>query len=262
MSVGTGVKQKDERLLGILDYLAHKQMSVKPAKVAEELSIPLSTTIRYLNSLADQGFVYKNNGSGEFGATWLICKMGDAIKSSFSLRSFASSFMVELALTYKVATSLAVLQDFKLVYLDFVDSPNDDLRSFKRIGKDAPIYSTGSGKVMLSSLPYATRDRIIDDLSLETIARKTITDKDVLKREIEKVRGQKYAIDDEECEDGYRCVCVPIVDYSGQIIAAISAIDTVDRMSNARVEMELLPALRAASKAISFRLGYVENVSE
>ncbi len=250
-----GSKQKDERLLGILDYLANKQMPVKPTKVSDDLMIPLSTTIRYLNSLASQGFVFKND-SGEYGATWLICKIGDAIKSSFTLKNFANEFMLDLAVTHKVAVSLAIIQDSRLVYLDFIDSPNDDLRTFKRIGIDAPLYTTGSGKILLSSLNQVTRDKILDGIILEPLTKKTIANKSELKKEIEKVGQQSYAIDDEECEEGYRCVCVPILDYSSQVIAAISAIDIVEKMSNTRIKQEILPALRTASKSISFRLGY------
>ena len=76
---------------------------------------------------------------------------------------------------------------------------------------------------------------------------------------MEKVRKNGYAIDDEECEIGHRCISVPVYDYTGNVIAAISLSDITEKMSAERMKGELLPAMLEASKQISYRLGFCEK---
>ena len=63
-------------------------------------------------------------------------------------------------------------------------------------------------------------------------------------------------MDDEECEVGHRCVSVPLWDYAGRIVAALSAYDATEYLSYQKMEDDVLPALFEAAKQISFRLGY------
>lgn len=246
-----------ERILVVLEYVVSHQVPVKPAKMAKDLGIPLASLVRYLQSLVNQGYVFRDDEQGEYGATWRVCWLGDMIKSSFTLRNYVSPFLVDLSSSLKMASCLVVEQNGNLIYLDFIDNPNDGIEGLKRIGKDAPIYCTGSGKILLSSLQDRRRNAIIEQLDMSPLTDRTITDKSVLKQELDKVRSQQYAVDDEECEEGYRCISVPLYDYTGQTIAAISLIDQTDHLQDERVEREILPRLRAITKTISQRLGYM-----
>jgi DNA-binding IclR family transcriptional regulator len=245
-----------ERVLVILEYVVNNRMPVRATKVSEDLEIPLASVVRYLQTLINQGYVFRDDSQGEYGATWRVCKLGDMIKSGFTLRSYSSSILIELSNSLKVASCLVVEQDGRLMYLDFVDNPNDGIHSLKRIGKDAPIYCTGSGKVLLSSFSKKKRMSIINQLDLVPIAKKTITDKEALLKELEWVKEHQYAIDDEECEEGYKCISVPLYDYTNQIIAAISVIDKTENLSEKRIEDEILPRTKEVSELISYRLGY------
>lgn len=255
-------KQLTERILLVLEYLARRQMPVKASEIASDLNLPLASVLRYLNSLIFQGYVYRNEAYNSYGATWKICGMADAIKSSFSLRSYASPFLVELSHTLKVGSCLVIEQDHKLLYVDFVDNPSAGLQGLKRVGRDGPIYCTGSGKVLLSSFNPTKRNTILSGLKLTSYAKNTITRRDVLERELNKVSKQNYAIDDEECEDGYRCISVPLYDYTGQVIAAVSVFDVVENMPGDRVRQEVLPKLKEISMKISENLGYRPNGQE
>lgn len=68
-----------------------------------------------------------------------------------------------------------------------------------------------------------------------------------------------YAVDDEECEIGHRCIAVPIYDYSGNVAGAISAFDNIERVTDRRIETVLLPELKRTAREISLRLGYTPD---
>ena len=97
---------------------------------------------------------------------------------------------------------------------------------------------------------------IIDQYGLPRLTKKTITRKDDLLQELDKIRQQGYATDDEECEIGHRCVSVPLYDYTGTVAAAVSAFDSAERLTDEYIETVALPALRSLAKEISFRMGH------
>ena len=75
-------------------------------------------------------------------------------------------------------------------------------------------------------------------------------------QELAKIQQQGYALDNEECEIGHRCVSVPLYDYTGAVAAAISAFGSVDRLTDLVIRNTALPALKKLSAEISFRMGH------
>ena len=109
---------------------------------------------------------------------------------------------------------------------------------------------------MLSGESEQQLRKIIEVKGLPKLTDNTITDPDQLLQEIAKIRRNGYALDNEECEVGHRCVSVPLYDYSGKIVAAISAFDDAAALSDAKIEKTILPALKKLSIDISYLLGF------
>ena len=84
----------------------------------------------------------------------------------------------------------------------------------------------------------------------------TITDRDLLKKQLKTIAEQGYAIDNEELDIGVRCVSAPIRDYTRRIIGAVSISGPSMRFPDERVEKELLPLVIKASEEISAKLGF------
>lgn len=156
-------------------------------------------------------------------------------------------------------TLLAIEQDRGVLYLDFVDNPRWMMKTMLRIGKNAPIHTTASGKVLLSSFSYRKVEEIIAEKGLERLTENTITTPEKLFGELALIRKRGYAVDDEECEIGHRCIAVPIYDYSGNVAGAISAFDNIERVTDRRIETVLLPELKRTAREISLRLGYTPD---
>ena len=116
------------------------------------------------------------------------------------------------------------------------------------------MHSTGSGKILLSAMAPGRLTQLLDRSGQVRLTPKTITSRDALMEELAMVREQGYALDNEECELGHRCVSVPLYDYTGTVAAAISAFDSTERLTDVAIE-ELLPALQQLAKEISFRMG-------
>ena len=251
---GTESNLSSDKLLRIIEYMAACRLPMRLKDIAENLSISQPTVVRYLRTLCEQGYAYHDDHTGCYALTWKICRLGSSLESNLVLRSMAGGLLSDFANTHNIGILLAVERDGSLMYLDLVGAPHGSVDTMLRIGKDAPMHSTGSGKILLSAMAPGRLAQLLDRSGQVRLTPKTITSRDALMEELAMVREQGYALDNEECELGHRCVSVPLYDYTGTVAAAISAFDSTERLTDVAIE-ELLPALQQLAKEISFRMG-------
>ena len=92
--------------------------------------------------------------------------------------------------------------------------------------------------------------RILEEMELEALTPSTITDKVQLRRELDKIRAQGFAFDDEEAFPGIRCIAAPIREPRGRVVAAISATVPAQRLPTER-SPELIEAITETASRIS-----------
>lgn len=251
---GTETNLSSDKLLRIIEYMAACRLPVRLKDISDNLKISQPTVVRYLRTLCDQGYAYQDSQTGLYAMTWKICRLGSSLESNLVLRSMAGSLLSQFANTYNIGVLLAVERDGTLMYLDLVGAPHGSVDTMLRIGKDAPMHSTGSGKILLGAMTPLRLNQLLDRCGQVRLTPKTITSREALMEELAKIQEQGYAVDNEECELGHRCVSVPLYDYTGTVAAAISAFDSTERLTDSCIQT-LLPALRQLAKEISFRMG-------
>jgi DNA-binding IclR family transcriptional regulator len=90
---------------------------------------------------------------------------------------------------------------------------------------------------------------------MDAITEKTITDYNLLQKELEKIKVLGYAVDNEEAELGLRCVAAQIRDIDGKVIAATSVSGPKVRMDDEKIK-GIVADLMAMNEEISAKLGY------
>lgn len=257
MPKGTEANLSSDKLLRIIEYMAANRLPMRLKDIAENLDISQPTVVRYLRTLCDQGYAYHDSRTGCYAMTWKICRLGSSLESNLVLRSMAGSLLSEFANRNDIGVLLAVEHDGSLIYLDLAGAPHGSVDTMLRIGKDAPMHACGSGKILLGAMAPSRLQQVLDRHGLVRLTPKTITSQAELMQELALVREQGYALDNEECEAGHRCVSVPLYDYSGAVAAAVSAFDSAERLTDDRVQA-LLPPLKQLAREISFRMGHSE----
>jgi IclR family acetate operon transcriptional repressor len=126
---------------------------------------------------------------------------------------------------------------------------------FTQIGNRLPAHSTGSGKVMLAYSPPEVVEGVLRRYGLPERTAHTIVDVDAFRRELDRIRSQGYAVDDEELEEGVRCVAAAVRDESGQVVASLSISGPVTRMGDRQVQ-DIIPEVMDCGRKLSARLGF------
>lgn len=247
--------QSLEKALQIIELMAENREPMRLQDIAAATNIPPSTALRMVNTLLLYGYIIQDSISKRYSLSLKFAQLGSIVHDQLNLRDIAHPILVDLSKQCGELCSVGIRQDDEVVYADVVDGPDSMLKITQRIGKRAPMHCTGIGKILLLEYNDLQFVRFASVHPLERFTPNTICSFGRLKHELANVRENGYALDDEECEIGARCVAVPFYRYGGKIEGGISISGPVARMSWERIN-EMLPYLRAASKEISKLLSH------
>ena len=243
------------KALRVLEHVAEKGHEVTLTEVASELNLPKTTVFRYLQTLTVASFLRHDPARDRYGIGLRFHTLAKADKSLQRLRSLAKPEMEELGRTFNETINLGILAGGHVVYIDMIEA-NRALRMQARIGDRHPVHSTALGKAMLAFLPEAQHRALLDG-SLAEMTVKTMTNRNVLRRQVEEVRRNGYAVEMGENEEGSMCIGVPVLDEDGLPLAALSLAAPERRMTQGGyARARSLPCRRPAGE-ISIKLGVV-----
>jgi len=238
-----------------LEALAEEgENGVGITQLSKQLNLPKSTIHQILSVFKSTRFVEQNPEDRKYRLGLRIFELGNVVQSQLQLRKIAHPYLYELSRKTNETTYLVVLEGGRIVYVDCVES-TARLRAHPVFGIKVPLHCTSLGKAIMAFLPEEKIDQVIQEEGLERFTENTITNPEVLKRELKEVRKRGYAIDNMEHEEGIRCVGAPIRNHRGEVFAAISVSGPSQRFDPRRIEVMAKLVIEAAEE-ISKKMGY------
>jgi DNA-binding IclR family transcriptional regulator len=223
-------------------------------EIEEELDYHKSSVQRILSTLEAEGFIQRVNDDRSIFKLGTIIFILGRVAEDLDLREIAQPVLEDLTGKTHETSHLCVAEENECLYIAKIDSPNS-IRMVTSIGKRLSLHNTGVGKVLLSGMPTEAVNRVIAQRGLEQSTPNTITDPNALFEELDCIRNQGYALDNEEREIGLKCVAAPVFNRKGQVIASISISGPTMRMTP-EVMPEYIKYAKEAASAISTKLGY------
>ncbi len=239
-----------ERSLGITELTGRVSAQL------ELIPMDKSTVYRFLVSLMDLGFVYQDPQTERYGLTLKLFEIGMSVLERLELWREAEPVVKEIARVTGETVHLATLDEDDLVYLGKVESMRTlRVSMMSRVGRSAPAYCTGVGKILLAYLPRKQLDYILKKEKPIRYTDKTIVRRADLDRELSSIRKKGYAIDNEEHEAGVRCVAAPVRNNDSVVCGAVSVSVPTVRLPDKEIPRYRDIIVQAAEE-ISRRMGY------
>lgn len=243
------------KALNILEVLEEEGNAAPTlTQLSRRLHLHISTVHRLLVNLVRQGFVEEAPSPGGYQLSYRILRMGLRVLDRLDFRRVAQPLLRELNEQTKETVHLAILQDARAISIEKFDSPQP-VGLDAHLGSSMPLYCTGVGKTLLAYQSEEFLNKIVPPSGLERFTVHTLTNPAQLRKELEDIREQGYAVDHEEAVDGLRCVAGPIFDHEGNIVAAFSVAGPATRMVASRIT-DLARLVRETSHQISYRMGF------
>lgn len=243
----------DSTLLKGLTVLEHLAISETPRGVsdlARALNLTKSNVHRTLQTLVAAGYV-RQGPAGTYACTLKLFELASPVVARIDVRQAAEPFMRILADETRETIHLSVLDGGEVIYLHKIESPHP-VRAYSSIGGRAPAYCVASGKALL-----AYQDEALAHLpeALPAFTPRTIPDLDGLRRELEQVRIQGFAVNRGEWREGVCGLAAIVHDAMGRPVAAIGISGPADRL-NAAALRRFSDVVVDTARSLSRALGY------
>ena len=191
------------------------------AAIVEATNLPKASAHRLLKELVEISALTRDEQSRHYRGGLLLARIGASVTSNYDFRETARPYLQRLHDAFGHVATLGILNDDAGIYIDKIESSSFGLRLHSEIGKSFPLHSTAMGKVLLAHSGTALIRRVASR-KLESFTPQTITNPKELRKALERVRSDRYAIDDEEMTRGFVCVAARIVGLVGSVAGAMS----------------------------------------
>jgi len=242
-----------DRSIAVLDTIAASEQELAPAEIARRLHLHKSTIHRLLAVLEGHRLV-KKGPEGTYHLGMRLIELGNCAIGRIDLARRAEPFLRELVDQTGEGAHVTVLSDAEMLSVAHIEG-RWKLHSLTRTGQRTLIHCTAAGKAVLAFLPEDECDAVIARLSLTRYTRRTIVKPSALKMDLVRVRSTGFAIDDEEFEEGLRCIGAPVFDHRGRVIASITIAAPVFRLKKECLS-DVARIVMSVARGLSEDLGY------
>lgn len=220
-------RNSPRRILEIIEAICLNPESATATGLSNTLGIPAPTIYRWLDALCEERFIAAH-ASGYYipGERFRNLTLNSLrYEPNVTVRR---SILRGLSETLKETVSLAVPHGTKLIYFDRLES-HWPFQVNLKVGDELPMHCCASGKMYLSTLPIDDAMGIFERISQKPSARNTIVDAAAFKAEVNEIREQGFALDDQEWFDDMVGAAVPIFNEGGSLAACLSTHSLVTR---------------------------------
>lgn len=237
------------RGLQIIGIMADGRNGLPLTEIARKAGLSKSSAHRLLQVLLQEGFVTQDGEVSHYRLSLKLLSLSSSLIAGLGLDQLVRPLLEELSQATKQTIHLALWDSSVAVYAQKIDSPSS-IRMYSQVGKRVPMYCTGLGKAVLAFLPEGRAKEVVAAEKLRRHTPNTITKSKALLEHLSLIRSRGYALDEEEHEEGIRCIAVPLLDRQSRVLGAVSLATLAFRVDKETM-LSWWPQLRDCAQQIA-----------
>ena len=241
-----------DRGLAVLEALDAQPDGLTLAEMSRAVGIPKNSASRLVQTLTARGYVEREEASQRFRLTGKLLRLGHPRVGRVSLVECALDPMRSLRDRVGETVQLGIPIGDQGVIIEQVESTRA-VRICVEIGLRFPLHNNAPGKVLLAFQHPATREKTIRRIALNRFTDRTITSRDALREECERVAETGYATDWAEADEGIHCVAAPVFDQPHHLLAVVWVSAVAGRMPKEhfpQVGLEVIQSAREIERRL------------
>ena len=237
------------RGLSVMQAFSRISPRMTPSQISTHTGFSRAAVRRCLHTLRLLGFIDVEE-TNQFSLSHRVLTLSHAYTTSSRLPRAAQPILEKLSGILHESCSVATLVDDELLYVARAHVSRI-MTVDLAIGSRLPAYCTSMGRILLAHLPSGQLDRYFQRVTLQRRTSRTITSETKLRKVLQAVRIQGFAVVDQELEEGLRSVAVPVRAGGGEVVAALNIGAQALRMPAEEIESRFLPHLLASADTLS-----------
>jgi IclR family acetate operon transcriptional repressor len=190
-------------------------------EVAERLGVAKSAALALARTLSSAGLLRSVEPGPRYVLGLDLLRLGDLVRQQTSIAEVGLPTLRDLSSATGMTARLAINQSGYPVFLERIDGEGS-IRFHAPLGQREEPHATAAGKAILAYLDSAIVRALLEEAGMARYTPKTVTDIDSLMDELERVRSEGYALDDEKEAEGVFCVGAAFFDRQRTCIGALS----------------------------------------
>jgi DNA-binding IclR family transcriptional regulator len=241
------------RAFAILEEVARHRDGIGLAELSKLVGLHNSTTFHLARTLASLGYLRQDKESKRYRIGRPLFALAASALDEVEMVHVATPVLEDLSRETGESGHFGVRMGDAVVVIARTSGPGA-FQLTERVGVVRPVHCTALGKIILAALRPDQLKRMLERIELKPSTENSITDAAVLLKEIEEIRHTGIAFDDGEFNTEVRCIAVPVLDFTGQVIGALGISGPVWRLSNQALQGHAR-LVRAAANRLSAELG-------
>lgn len=239
--------------MAILMVLGEDEDGARLTDIALRTGLSPSTVHRLLTTLERSKFVQFDMSDGMWHVGRAAFSIGSAFVRHRNFVAPALPYLRRLRDQTRETANLGVIDDGEVVVLTQVES-RQIMRAITRIGGRAPMVSSGMGKAILATYSDEDIRALVSSHGMHRHTPRSIVRRGALQEQVETIRHQGYAVDDEEFVTGLRCIAAVVYNEDAEALCAISVSGLAHRLPQERLPV-LGQLLRDTARELTLALG-------
>ncbi|MFI5398811.1 MAG: IclR family transcriptional regulator [Candidatus Binatia bacterium] len=245
--------QSVSHALDVLEQFTGEPDELGVTELSKRLKLHKNNVFRLLATLEARGYIEQNKATENYRLGLRCLRLGQRFVMQTGLLRQARPVMSQVAKATRETAFIAVVRDGNAVALDAVEA-EQPVRMVSRIGDSLPLHCTAVGKMHLAFADDELRSSLPEPLRKFT--EKTVVDRHALTQQLKKIAENDYAVDLGEHIEDVRSVAVPIRDYTRAVVGSLAVCGPAYRLSQERLDKEIVPLMLKAGRELSTRLGF------
>ncbi len=240
--------------LDVLEAITQANDDMGVSEIAAKLGLPKGSIFRYVKTLTDRGYLTQSPITSRYGLGMRLHVLGEVASHRIDLLSASEPVMLQLRDDLMLTVNLVGVIPTGTVVLRSMIGSLAKVEIGVRVGTELPFNSTSQGKVILAF----SKRRSISSMrrqKLEKFTDFTITDWATLEQEVKLTRSRGWGLAIQETVLGINGMSVPILDATGECIAALTLVGSM-QFVHPHPDPAQLAALSNAGRRISADLGF------
>lgn len=245
-----------EKAVKILECFTRDKAEMGVREVARQVALSTSATGRLMLSMRELGLLSQDPTNRNYRLGPRVLTWAGTYLFHSDIRNVAYPLMQDLHRKTQETISLYLLDGNERVCIERLESTQNLRFVAPRVGLHLPLHAGSAGKVLLAYLPEKQQNEILNRGDLAPLTSKTIVDPNKLRKELEMIRQNGYAISTGEWILEASGVAAPIFDRGGEIVAALAISGPSQRFEPQVMENHARCLVEAAAQ-VSRSLGFV-----
>lgn len=238
------------RGLEILALFTTERPSMNLTEIVSATHLTKSTAFRMVSTLELLGYLERDPETRQYHPGLKVLQLGFTALNSLDVAQIGQPYLKSLSDACGETTNMAIREGAEIVYVAR-NATRQIIGVNVQRGSRSPAYCTSMGKAQLIDLSQKELVDLLGEGPYPKMTPNTIMYLKDMVLELEKIRQQGYAINDEELAIGLRSVAAPIRGSMGKIVAAINISVPGSRISRHEMEEQLAPMVMDTARLIS-----------